>query len=290
MALICAVLWAISNVMATPVSRQEGALRLVGVRAALTTLSLLLLAPLILSWQDLTSLDWATILTFALGVAPLLGGGSVLFYMAGERIGVARAFAVSSTYPLLTTAAAILFLGERPTTWVLGGTLATVLGIGLLSTSKTKQESDAQPRSLLRGSGFWYAVLAAVLWAANTLLMKVGLGSGIHPVLGNLLRMPGVTVLVALVLLARGEKRSLWAVSARSWGILLAATLMGQVVGDVLYLWALQLTDASLVTPLSATSPLWAVPLARIFLKEQLDWRVVLGVLLSVAGVVAIVA
>jgi drug/metabolite transporter (DMT)-like permease len=210
--------------------------------------------------------------------------------MAGERIGVARAFAVSSTYPLFTTVAAILFLSERPTAWVLGGTLTTVIGIGLLSTSRVKQGSDALPQSLLRSSGFWYAALAAVLWAANTLLMKVGLDSGIHPVLGNLLRMPGVVLLVALVLRARRENRPLWAVSARSWVILLVATLLGQVTGDVLYLWALQSTDASLVTPLSATSPLWAVPLARIFLKEQLGWRVVLGVLFTVAGVVVIVA
>jgi len=38
---------------------------------------------------------------FFCGVAPLLGGGSVLFYIAVEEVGVARAFPMTFTHPCL---------------------------------------------------------------------------------------------------------------------------------------------------------------------------------------------
>lgn len=80
----------------------------------------------------------------------------------------------------------------------------------------------------------------------------------------------------------------MWSITRVSWAAIMASTVFGQVIGDVLYIAALQSSTASTVVPLSATSPVWTVPLAYFFLKEHVNWMVIAGITLSVAGVVLI--
>jgi DME family drug/metabolite transporter len=288
-ALFCAFIWAGSQVLVTPVAQREGALRLVGVRAALTSLALLLLVPLFVNWRDIASVSPTTFLVFFFVVAPFLGVGSVLLFAAVEEIGVARAFPISSSYPLLTTLAAVVFLRERPTLGVAGGTLMVIAGISLISISHI-QPSFSSPlqQPLFRTRGFWYALLAAVAWTVSTMVMKVGLESGVHPVLAELMRMPGVVALIVATLRLKQETRSMWSISRGSWVAIMGSSVLGQVIGDVLYMGALQSSIASTIVPLSATSPVWTVPLAYIFLKERINWMMITGILLSVVGVVLI--
>jgi len=289
--LLSAVLCAAATVMLAPVSRREGPLWLVGTQAVLAVLGLLPIVFLRLSGREHLQIDWVAGMIFLCVVAPLLGGGAVFFYTAAEGIGVSRAFSISSSYPLFTTLAGVLFLGERPTGWVVVGTLAVLAGVSIISTSRASAEWQPQPGlPLFRHRGFWYAVLAGLCWASGISMMKVGLARGADPLLGNLLRMPGVAVLVALALWLRKEKWSLRGIARRSWVALLVATLLDKIVGDVLYVWSLQAGTLSAVVPLAATAPMWVVLLAWSFLRERPSWALVIGVVLSVAGMAAIVA
>jgi drug/metabolite transporter (DMT)-like permease len=288
--LLCTVLWAGSSIIAAPATKRVGALRFVGAQALLTCVGLLVVAPFVLSREDLQGLNWTALLGFFFLVAPLMGGGSVLFYGAIERIGVARAQPIASSYPLLTTLASVFLLGERPTLWVIGGTVAVVVGIGLISYSRTAPESDCRPqRFLLQTRGFWYALLAALLYSVGIVLMKVLL-SEVHSLVGNLARTPGVAILVATILRARGDRRPIWSMSRRSWGLVAAATLLGHLTADTLYLYALQSSPASIAVPLGAAPPLWVAPLAYFFLGERLNWKIGFGILLAVLGIAAIVS
>ena len=53
----------------------------------------------------------------------------------------------------------------------------------------------------------------------------------------------------------------------------------------LLFVTAISLAGAGKTASLSATSPLFAAPLAALFLKEPLTRRLILGTLVSAAGV-----
>jgi drug/metabolite transporter (DMT)-like permease len=130
--------------------------------------------------------------------------------------------------------------------------------------------------------------LVGIRASLTSLALKVGLESGIHPLLAELIRMPGIVALIAATLRLRRDSRPMWSMGRGSWLAIMGSSVLGQVIGDVLYMGALQSSPASTIVPLSATSPVWTVPLAYFLLKERMNWMVTAGILLSVVGVVLI--
>ena len=57
------------------------------------------------------------------------------------------------------------------------------------------------------------------------------------------------------------------------------------VVSTVLFVAAISLAGAGKTASITATSPLFAAPLAALFLKEPLSRRLALGTIVSAAGV-----
>lgn len=74
----------------------------------------------------------------------------------------------------------------------------------------------------------------------------------------------------------------------RIWPWVLINALSGQTLGVTCMQWALQTTQAGIVTAIIATTPIVLLPMTRIIEGERIGWRSLTGALVAVGGVIAL--
>jgi bacterial/archaeal transporter family protein len=127
-----------------------------------------------------------------------------------------------------------------------------------------------------------YALLSAVAAAATAILAKIGVGS-VPSNLATALRTSFILPIVWTLVVARGEAGALKTTSTQTFVFLgLSAAATG--ISWLAYFKALQLAPASHVAPIDKLSLPLTVALAALVLGEPLSVKLVLGVLLMVAG------
>jgi drug/metabolite transporter (DMT)-like permease len=78
--------------------------------------------------------------------------------------------------------------------------------------------------------------------------------------------------------------------SVAAWGWVGLSGVAGLVIGDTLYFRSLQILGARRSFIIACFSPLFAALLGYQFLDQQLGWTVMLGISLTMAGIIAVVA
>ena len=136
-------------------------------------------------------------------------------------------------------------------------------------------------------TGELIALFSALLWAVGSVLMAVG-ARRLHVVPLNLVRCVVSTTFFWSLLPFFGGIEALGAFTPSSLAWLVISVLGLLVVGDTLYLRAMDLAGVSWAMPVSSITPLWAVLLAALFIGEPLTWSLVLGALLVVVGIVLV--
>jgi uncharacterized membrane protein len=200
-----------------------------------------------------------------------------LFRVASiEKVGAPVAAAISNLAPLIATGLAIALLHERVTLAILSGTLVIVCGTVLLSASG--KQVGFPPRYLV------YPFLAATCFGLVQIVRKLGLSEA-GPVFDAALNITAALVASTAFVVASGKWRALQ-VGRDSFGYLVAGGA-AENVGVLLVIVALGYGEVSVVSPLSATAPLFVLALALLFPSDtvRLGWRVASGIGLIVAGV-----
>lgn len=216
-------------------------------------------------------------------LAGLIGtaGGRLLRFVSIEQVGASISAALINLNPLVSTGLAVLLLGERVTLPILAGTVVIVIGTTLLSIGGRRL--GVRPGQLA------LPVLSAVCFGVVAILRKAGLGHT-GPVLGSAINASTALVAFTAFLLASGQAGAV-ASRGRSLAYFAAAGLAenGAVFLTVV---ALGLGTVSVVTPLTATMPIFVLFLTFAFLRgiERLTARIVLGTVLIVLGVYLITA
>ena len=221
------------------------------------------------------------VLLFA--AAGLIGtvGGRLARFVAIEKVGASVAAAVINLTPLIATLLAILTLGERVTLPIVVGTVVIVAGTVLLSVSG--RALGFRPRMIA------LPLLSASCFGIVAIIRKVGLGE-MGPVLGTAVNYTAALTAISALMLASGH-RGIYACRGRTLVYFIAAGV-AENLGVFLTIVALSLGAVSVVTPLTAASPLFVLLLTPLFLKgvEALTPRVVVGTVLIVVGVYLITA
>jgi drug/metabolite transporter (DMT)-like permease len=243
-----------------------------------STLVFWCLAPFLL---DTGGFDLGAVGVFALVGLFFPAAVTLLTYTGNQRMGPTITSSVSCTTPLFALSGAIFFLGEALTAGNVLGTAAIVLGMLALSWS-----GNALPRSW----PLWAIALpvaAAALRALAQVLTKAGLALWANPYAATLI---GYTVSAMVVLAAtrlRGPRQTTDH-RATPWFV---ATGMLNGASMFLMYTALAKGKVALVSPIIATYPLFTLALSLLFLrKERVPPRVALGAVLTVAGVVVLLA
>ncbi|MXZ45425.1 MAG: DMT family transporter [Chloroflexi bacterium] len=312
-ALTAALSWAFAS---TAVASLSGRLPAVGLSALQTSFaSIVLISAMVLSGQldDLLRADVITLLAVA--------GSGVVGFAIGEPVYV-RTLAIvgmQRTYPvtiglfiLFTTAGGVLILGERLTLGLVAGGSVILAGAYLIVSSRERTSPQAGHPAPSPGVGGWgrpgtalapiavrrtfrdfegYALLVTVpiLWTVASLWVAGARGDlGAVPLAG--LRVPvGAFLLMAFVSMARPQELRTVVARRRDVLTIAGASLAGISAGSLLYVYALIEAGAARSAILSASSPLFAIPLALIFLHEQLTPQILLGTTLSVTGIIIVV-
>ncbi|MBI3979764.1 MAG: DMT family transporter [Chloroflexi bacterium] len=221
-------------------------------------------------------------------VSTLFGNavGDSVYFRACQIIGITRALPIANASPLLTLAAGAAFLDEPLTPRLVLGALLILGGVYLVArpSGKTVQEVKPLPPTAFR-HGLLLSGLAAVCWASSSALLKVALSVGEIDVLAaNSVRL-GFAGIVVLAIIRQSKRPHPW--QMLGWRFVVVPPLMGLagVTSPVLFILAVQLAGVGKTTVLSATAPLFALPLSLLFLGERLTRRIVAGTVLSVAGI-----
>ena len=208
-----------------------------------------------------------------------LGAGDCCYFSCIKRIGVSRATPLAYSYPFFVLLLATILLKEAITPLILAGTISIVAGVYFVSTS-----SPANSERPIDVRGVAYGILTSFFWALSIYIMKLATSLvGITEF--NTGRLALLIPLLLVLSLLSGEKASSISRLTKREAVFLALGGISALgIGDLFLIYALFLGQASLVAPLSATQPLFAILLASLILREKATKRLVVGAILVVLG------
>jgi len=205
--------------------------------------------------------------------------GTALFYYAHSHGTLHETNILANTSPFWGVVSAILVLGEPARLVTFGAGVLVIAGTVFLVRNRAGASERRSLRATLAALG------AGVLWGFTIAVpTKFCMDGGMSPIAYQLLftcSAAGGWSVVAWPALRRRrlrfDRKTLW--------IAFASSFAGLFAGWVLWLAALQRTDASELSPLNGLTLLFAVLLGVVFLREPITRRVVIGGSLIAAGV-----
>jgi drug/metabolite transporter (DMT)-like permease len=210
--------------------------------------------------------------------AGITGGIGVLFLYQGLSIG-----RMSVVAPLTAVEAAsfpVLFgfvIGERPSELSIAGILVALIAVYLVSSSPFDDPGEAP-----RASGIREALVAGASFGAFFILLeRAGDDSGMWPLVGARIAAISVSLIGAVLL-----RSNLKATRAESKGILAAGWL--DVVANIFFLLSVRRGLLALAAVLTSMYPATTVVCARIFLKERVHRRQLVGLALVFTAIALI--
>jgi uncharacterized membrane protein len=195
-----------------------------------------------------------------------------------DLLGASRSSALRASSPVVSALLAMVIFDELVTVLEWIAILAIVVGGVLVNWSP-----GADRRQWL-GRGVLYALLAAASYGIRPLILKLGLNIADIPLAAACIG----AVAALLYTLVREDRSQLLATridSAFKFWVLSGAI---GAIGLISLTFAIAGGDVSVVYPLTASAPLFTVLFTALLLRgvEQITWRLVLGTVLVVAGVV----
>ncbi len=128
-------------------------------------------------------------------------------------------------------------------------------------------------------------LLTLLFWGSAPLFEKIGL-RGTDPLLALTLRTGVAALILVLATLLSGKFSGMAALTWREFLALAMSGLVAGVLGMFTYFSLLKTGAASKIVPLTAAYPLVTALLAFLFLGEKLSLMRLLGILLTVAGLI----
>jgi drug/metabolite transporter (DMT)-like permease len=289
-ALSAALIWAIASFVYVMMGRQIPPLVLnlskCTIAILFSLLTLLIMGDLSPSFslQNGGMLPLGLLLTSgALGI----GLGDTAFFSSLNCLGARRSLLIEALAPPLAALFAALFLNETLSykAWI--GIFLTVGGVTWVVLERVPDDFQGQLRPW-RGIGF--GLFSALAQALGAVLSRAALAeTNVSPLWGSLIRLLA-SVFTLLILLS--FQRQTWAefqpLRDRRFLLILIVTSFGSTyLGIWLQQTALKLTATGIAQALTATSPLFVIPIA-LFMKEKVSLRSIFGAVLALVGIWAL--
>ena len=205
------------------------------------------------------------------------------FHYSGiHKIGTSRSVTLRNSYPFLTVIAGIVFLGEPVTFWGTVGTLLVVMGIVLASWRIDRNVPS------FRWVYLFYPLATVLLTSIVHPLRRYALLQSHEPLFFAALVGPVALLSFAAFYLSPAcEEKLVWDRRA-FWPLMLSG--IGETLAVLFMLMAFATGPVYVVSPISATVPVWTMILGAIFLRqiESINLASVIGAITVVAGVIAI--
>jgi len=236
-------------------------------------------------YSGLASLDTNSIAALALSGIIGICFGDTLYFLALMRLGARRTLLLGSLIPVTTALIAVVFLGEQMPVLAWLGMFLAITGVTYVLWQRAPQENTQHTREKYR-SGLFFGLLFVAANALGIIATKVGVAD-VPALEATFVRqafaIAGLTFWGLMVRDLLG-----WVTPLRDGKLLktlLAASLIGALLGTWLSVVALKYTYAAVAATLNSTSPLFILPLAAFWLKERISLREIAGALAAVTGI-----
>lgn len=210
-----------------------------------------------------------------------------------SALGSNRAGPLVGTSTLVSVVVALIFLQEELSWFKAFGILLMMIGPALVvrSTSKSKKVSASEAPPVRPKEGYICAALAALAWGVGPVLMRSAMGDSGLGLLGGMTAYIAPSIILLLLLLLPGAFKRTMNVdpTAQKWFLVSTGNSFG---ANVFRFMALSMAPVTIVIPLVRTGVIFAIffNLAINRTTESFDRLVILGILISVAGAVALVS
>lgn len=210
---------------------------------------------------------------------PLLA--RVLHYVGITRLGVSRSGPLRGISPLFAVILAVLFLNERPGSFVYGGTILTVAGVWLI-LSRRGEGGAGKTFDLIFPLG------AAFVAAVSQNLRRTGLLILPSPLIGAAVTTSTSLIVFFVSLLAMGKIHLVQPQKA-SMPFFGSAAFISAGAQFLVFI-SLSQGEVSVMVPLLNMTPFFSVLFSAFFLRdlERVTSKIVIGAILLVAGVALI--
>ncbi len=281
LALVCAVCFGLNPVMVrmdfSRAGRIDAAL-IIGLAVAIPIYVALLPVFGGLRWEQVTA---TAVVAYALGGLFGAGIGRRWLYTAIDRLGASSATAIKNAAPLFTTALAILVFGEHVGLPQWAAIASIIAGITLVTW-----RSGGGVRQLV-DVGVVAALGSALSYGVRPLILKFGLTEANLPLTAALVG--AISAFAYALALSRPWGFGSVA-SGRDALVLFIVAGALQAFGFLALTFGLARDAVSIVYPVTSTAPLFTLAFTWALLRgnEQVTWRIALGALAVVAGVVVL--
>lgn len=207
-----------------------------------------------------------------------------LFYLrALQLIGASLTGITGSLYSPLVVAFSLLFLGEALSFWQYIGMMIVLAGVLLVGYRKKSQETECPPIK-----GFFYAFLAVFFTALGIVIIK--------PVSNDLpffwiIFIRSFGGFITMVIYGMVLKKSLSVthiLKAKGGNWLILGTFIGQYISMMVWVAGYKYTTASIASILNETASVFILILSWLMLGEKLTTRKVVGVMITITGVILV--
>lgn len=232
------------------------------------------------TYTPLSSIDSKTLIFLIL--SGLSTGASWLCYFKALQIGdVNKVTPIDKSSTILTMLLAFMFLGE-------GFTLIKVVAMILIGVGTYMMIQKKETEQAKQQGNMWliYALGSAIFASLTSILGKVGI-EGIDSTLGTAIRTIVVLVMAWVVVFVTKKENTIKSIGRKDWIFLV---LSGFATGGswLCYYRALQTGPASIVVPIDKLSILITIAFSYIVFKEKLNKKSAIGLVLIVAGTLAL--
>lgn len=267
--------WGIGDIFGTIAARKIGAYS-----STLWYLIFQFVLSLPLAFLFVDKLQSLTLALFAFNFfIGIIGTAGLVTFYEGLKIGpVSLVGTISGSFVIVVVILSILFLGESLTNQQIAAMLIIFLGL-FISTLNFRELKN---RRVLAGKGIVLAVITMFLWGIYWAFIKIPVEAlgWYWPAMISL----SSFVPLFLYLRFRKEKINSFKQSKTIIPVLLNAILLG--TGSFSFNFAIGYGLTSIVAPIAGSYPTLFAILAFYFFKDKLTKREILGIIITLAGIV----
>jgi drug/metabolite transporter (DMT)-like permease len=284
-AVITAVCWSFTSIFFNNASRLIGSVKVNRLRLLVSTIILVMVHWLVMGSLIPTAAtpeQWVW-----LGLSGIIGLalGDAFLFQAYVHIGARLTTVIMALDPVFSALIAWIWLGEKLSPVEIIGILITVFGVGWVVMEQRNGQSAHTRKDLILG--ILCGIGAVLGQAIGFVLSKKGLANDFSPLSAVLIRIVIATAVMWILALFSGKLKETIAgfseTPARN--NILAGSILGPCLGVWASMVAVQLVPVGIASTIMATRPILMLPLAKIFYKETISMRAIVGTVIALIGV-----
>lgn len=233
------------------------------------------------SFNEISDISSKTLIFLILsGVAT---GASWLCYFKALQLGdVNKVAPIDKSSTVLTMILAFIILGESISVTKVIGMIGIALGTYMMIMKKKDNKIEEGNTININSKWIFYALLSAVFASLTSILGKIGI-EGIESNLGTAIRTIVVLIMAWVVVFVTKKQGDIKNIDKKSW-IFICLSGITTGLSWLCYYKALQDGEASIVVPIDKLSILVTVAFSYIFLKEKLNTKSFIGLIIIIIG------